>query len=168
VSQDPVMERRSIRKYTDQAVGDDVVERLLRAAMCAPSAGNQQPWQFVVLRDRETLGRVPAAHPYAAMVPSAALAIVVCGTPEDCRWPSLWPQDCSAATENILIEATALGLGSVWCSIHPMEERERGMREVLGIPEEIVPFSIVALGHAAEAKPPADRYDEARVHHDRW
>jgi len=168
VSHDPVMERRSIRKFTDEPVGDDLVERLLRAAMCAPSAGNQQPWQFVVVRDREKLAHVPDAHPYAAMAPFAALAIVVCGTPNGCRWPTLWPQDCSAATENILIEATALGLGSVWCSIHPMEERERGMRELLGIPEEIVPFSIVAIGHAAEPKAPADRYDEGRVHRDRW
>lgn len=168
MSHDPVMERRSIRKYTDQPVADDLVERLLRAAMCAPSAGNQQPWRFVVVRDRETLARVPEAHAYAQMVPTAALAIVVCGAPNDCRWPILWPQDCSAATENILIEATALGLGSVWCSLHPMPEREQGMRSLLGIPEEIVPFSIVAIGHKGEEKPPAERYDENRVHRDRW
>jgi nitroreductase len=165
---DPVMERRSIRKYTDEPVGDDAVERLLRAAMAAPSAGNQQPWRFVVLRDRETLARVPEAHPYAAMAPSAQVAIVVCADPGSCRWPALWPQDCSAATENILIEATTIGLGAVWCSIHPLPERERGVRELLGIPEEVVPFAIVAVGHPDEAKPPADRYDPARVHHDRW
>ena len=165
---DPVFSRRSIRRYTDEPVTDAQVERLLRAAMAAPSAGNQQPWSFVVVRDREKLGAVPAFHPYAAMLPKAPVALVVCGHPEDCKWPQMWVQDCSAATENILVEAEALGLGAVWLGVHPLEERERGLRELLGIPEDVVPFAVVPLGHPAEGKAPSDRYDPARVHVERW
>jgi len=165
---DPVLERRSIRKYTAEPVADEAIDRLLRAATAAPSAGNQQPWTFVVIRDRETLARVPEAQPYAAMAAGAQAAIVVCGEPSRCRWPELWPQDCAAATQNILIEARAMGLGSVWCGIHPMAERERGMRALLGIPVDVVPFAIVPIGYPAESKPPAERYDPARVHYDRW
>lgn len=165
---DPVFSRRSIRRYTAEPVTDEQVERLLRAAMAAPSAGNQQPWSFVVVRDRETLAAVPGFHPYAAMTPQAAVALVVCGLPETCKWPQMWVQDCSAATENILIEAAALGLGAVWLGVHPLEERERGLRALLGIPEEAVPFAIVPVGHPVEVKGPSARYDQARVHSERW
>ena len=123
---DPVLSRRSIRRYTDQPVDDATVERLLRAAMAAPSAGNQQPWQFVVLRDRETLTAITEWHPYAKMLPSAPVAIVVCGDPGDAKWAVLWEQDCSACTENLLIEAELLGLGAVWLGVHPLEERVDG------------------------------------------
>ena len=132
---DPVLSRRSIRRYTDQPVDDATVERLLRAAMAAPSAGNQQPWQFVVLRDRETLTAITEWHPYAKMLPSAPVAVVVCGDPGDAKWAVLWEQDCSACTENLLIEAELLGLGAVWLGVHPLEERVTALRALLGIPE---------------------------------
>jgi nitroreductase len=165
---DPVFSRRSIRKYTAEPVSDEHLELLLRAAMAAPSAGNQQPWSFVVLRERETFAAVARFHPYAAMLPYAPLAILVCGRPRDCRWPQMWEQDCSAATENILVEAAALGLGAVWLGVHPIEERVTGLRELLGVPEHVVPFSIVPVGHPAEHKGPSARYDPARVHLERW
>jgi nitroreductase len=165
---DPVFSRHSIRKYTDEPVTDEQVDLLLRAAMAAPSAGNQQPWHFVVLRDVQTFRAVQDWHPYAAMLPTASVAIVVCGDPRGCKWPQMWEQDCSAATENILIEAAFLGLGAVWLGVHPLEERIRGGRELLGVPEHVVPFAIVAVGHPHEQKPPSDRYDAARVHRDRW
>jgi len=165
---DPVLSRRSIRRYTDEAVSAADVERLLRAAMAAPSAGNQQPWAFVVVRERTVLDAIPGFHPYAAMVPKASLALVICGLPESCKWPQMWVQDCSAATQNILVEAAALGLGAVWLGVHPLEERERGVRALLGIPEDVVPFAIVPVGHPAEHKGPSDRYDLGRVHIERW
>lgn len=168
MAKDPVMDRRSIRKYTAEAVDDESVERLLRAAMSAPSAGNQQPWQFVVIRDQRVKERIPSMHPYSAMVPHAPLAVLVCGDPENCTWPQYWVQDCSAATENILIEARAMGLGTVWLGLHPLEERVKGLRDLLGIPSGIVPFALVPVGHPAEEKPPAARYDAARVHWERW
>ncbi len=165
---DPVFSRRSIRRYTDEPVSDEHVERLLRAGMAAPSAGNQQPWSFVVVRDRASLGAVPGFHPYAAMMPNAPVALVVCGHPGSCKWPQMWVQDCSAATENILVEAAALGLGAVWLGVHPLAERECGLRALLGIPDDVVPFAIVPIGHPVEAKGPSDRYDPGRVHVERW
>ena len=165
---DPVFSRRSIRKYTAEAVSDADVERLLRAAMAAPSAGNQQPWCFVVVREREPLRAITGFHGYAAMLPEAPVAVVVCAALQGLKWQEMWNQDCAAATENILIEAEILGLGAVWVGIHPSEERERGVRAVLGIPGHIVPFAIVAVGHPAERKEPSDRYDPGRVHFERW
>jgi nitroreductase len=165
---DPVLSRRSTRKYTDQPVDQATVERLLRAAMAAPSAGNQQPWQFVVLRDRQTLTAITQWHPYAKMLPSAPVAVVVCGDAGDAKWAALWEQDCAACTENLLIEAEVLGLGAVWLGVHPLQERVEALRALLGIPESVVPFAIVPFGWPDERKEPSDRYDEARVHSERW
>jgi len=165
---DPVLSRRSIRKYTGQPVDDATVERLLRAAMAAPSAGNQQPWRFIVVRDRATLAQITEWHPYAKMLPSAPVAIVVCGEPGDAKWAALWTQDCAACTENLLIEAELLGLGAVWLGVHPLPEREAALRELLGIPETVVPFAIVPFGWPQERKEPSDRYDEARIHRESW
>ena len=166
---DPVLSRRSIRKYTAEPVPDDVVERLLRAAMAAPSAGNQQPWQFVVVRERETLAAITRFHPTRAMLPGAPVALVVCGDVAGCKWPQMWEQDCAAATENLLVEAELLGLGAVWLGVHPLAERVEGVRVLLGRPRRTSCRSRSwPLGHPAERKPPSDRYDEARVHRERW
>ena len=165
---DPVLSRRSIRKYTGDPVDDETVERLLRAAMAAPSAGNQQPWQFVVLRERATLRAIPEFHPYAKMLPDAPAAILVCGDPGRTKWPQMWEQDCSAATENLLIEAELLGLGAVWLGVHPLTERVEGLRALLGIPESVVPFAVVSLGWPAQHKEPSNRFDAALVHVERW
>ena len=136
--------------------------------MAAPSAGNQQPWHFIVLRDRATLAQITEWHPYAKMLPSAPVAIVVCGDPGDATWAALWTQDCAACTENLLIEAELLGLGAVWLGVHPLPEREAALRGLLGIPETVVPFAIVPFGRPQERKEPSDRYDEARIHTGRW
>jgi nitroreductase len=165
---DPVLSRRSIRKYTDEPVDDVTVERLLRAAMAAPSAGNQQPWQFVLLRERATLRAIPEFHPYAKMLADAPVAILVCGDPTRAKWPQMWEQDCSAATENLLIEAELLGMGAVWLGVHPLTERVEGLRALLGIPASVVPFAVVSLGWPAQRKEPSDRFDAARVHVERW
>jgi nitroreductase len=165
---DAIMTRRSIRRFTDVAVEDDVVERLLRAAMAAPSAGNQQAWRFVVVRDRDVLRQLADTSPYATMVPSAALAIVVCAEPAAEKHPGFWVQDCSAAVENLLLAAHALGLGAVWLGYYPVRERIQGAAGVLGLPEGIVPMSVVPIGWPKEDLPPVDRYDATYVHKDRW
>lgn len=165
---DAIFRRRSIRAYTARPIDDDALERLLRAAMAAPSAGNEQPWHFVVVTDRPTLDDLSRVSPYAGMLAGAAAAIVVCADPRAVKHEGFWPQDCAAATENILLEATELGLGSVWVGIHPRAEREEAVRRVLWVPASIVPFSIVALGYPAEERQPVDRYDPARVHRGRW
>lgn len=163
-----ILSRRSIRQYRDEALLDSDIEELLQAAMSAPSAGNQQPWHFVVIHERLVLQAISALHPYAGMVATAAAAILVCGDPALEIYPGYWVQDCSAATQNILLAAHAKGLGAVWCGIHPRNEREQALRLLLEIPEAVIPFSLVALGHPAESHPPADRYDVGRVHNGRW
>ncbi|NLG85338.1 MAG: nitroreductase family protein [Firmicutes bacterium] len=166
---DAVWRRRSIRKYLPDPIPEEVVIDLLRAAMSAPSAGNEQPWQFVVIRERRLLDEVPRFHAHAQMIREAPLAILVCGEAEKAKFEgAYWVQDCAAATENILIAATAKGLGSVWLGVYPVAERMEALRRLLGIPEEIVPFALIPIGRPAEEKPPADRYDPQRVHYDRW
>lgn len=160
-----IFARRSIRLYTSQPVNNADIEALLQAAMAAPSARNDKPWYFVVVRNRETLRQLSDAHPYAHMLADAALGIAVCGAPEQSEY---WVQDTSAATENILLAATALGLGAVWIGIHPKPLREAHVRTILGLPDNIVPLNLIAIGYPAEEKPPRTQYDASRVHWERW
>ena len=163
-----ILTRRSIRKYTEKPVSDDLVIELLRAAMAAPSAQNQQPWQFVVVRDQNLLEGLAAAQPYAAMTRDAQVAIVICGDLRREKSPGFWVQDCAAATENLLIAANAAGLGAVWTGTYPREERVANVRAVLGLPDHIIPFAVIPIGYPAEHPAPADRFDARRIHNDRW
>jgi nitroreductase len=163
-----IMTRRSIRTYEAEPVGPESVEVLLRAAMAAPSAGNQQPWRFVVVTDRAMLDRLSATSPYAGPLLRAPLAVVVCGETAGERHPGYWVEDCSAAMENLLLAAHASGLGAVWLGYHPNAERVELARDVLGLPESIVPLGIAAIGHPAEEREPIDRYREDFVHHEVW
>lgn len=168
---DNIMTRTSIRAYTDQEVTDETVETLLRAAMAAPSAGNKQPWRFVVVRDREELVRFADAYRTMDHVRSAALAIVVCGDMED-TFPGdgldYWVEDTSAATENLLLAAHSLGLGAVWCGIYPLPERVNFLKDELQLPENIVPLGVVSLGYPAEAPAPKDKWNPDYVYNERW
>ncbi len=161
------MTRRSIRRYTGEEVSPELERMLLEAAMAAPSAHGRQPWRFIVVRSRETLDRIPEYHQYSRMLKEASLAVVVCGD-NKVQTTDFWAHDCSAATENMLIAANALGLGAVWLGVHPGEELVRNTRELLGIPEHVTPLCIVSVGHPAEEKPPGDRYDESKVHREKW
>jgi nitroreductase len=163
-----IMTRRSIRKYTDEQVTDDQITRILSAAMSAPTAGNQQAWEFVVITDRKVLNALPDVHPYARMLHTAPAAILVCGNLETETKEGYYPQDCAAATQNILLAAHALGLGAVWLGVHPRPERVTGVKRLLGIPDHVVPVSLVAIGHPDESHPRVDRYDEKKVHRDTW
>ena len=160
--------RRSIRKFEERIVPWQMEDQILRAAMAAPSAGNQQSWEFVVVRDRKMLNAIPTVHPYAAMCPSAALVIVVCGVPVRERHRDFWVQDCSAAMQNLLLAVHDLGLGAVWLGLYPRVDRVAGVRQLLGIPDSIIPMCMAAIGHPAETHPPQDRFDATRVHLDRW
>jgi nitroreductase len=163
-----ILTRRSIRKYTDQPVSEELVTELLRAAMAAPSAGNQRPWQFVIIKERRTLDRLAVVHPYAAMAPGAQLAIAVCGDLKLETQKDYWVQDCAAATENLLIAAEAAGLGAVWLGVYPREERVSSIQALLGLPADIIPLAVVPIGYPAERPAPADRFDSRRIHIDRW
>jgi nitroreductase len=168
MSLDWIHARRSIRKYTAAPVSEDDVREILDAAMAAPSAGNQQPWHFIVIRDRALLNAVPGFHPHARMAEQASVAILVCGDPTLEKHQGYWVQDCSAATENLLLAVAAKGLAAVWCGVHPRQERVDGFRRLLGIPAHVIPLAFVPIGHPDETKPPAGRYKPERVHRDRW
>lgn len=163
-----ILSRRSIRQYTTQPVSEEAIRNLLEAAMAAPSAANEQPWQFVVIRDRGILDEIPTFHAYSQMLKQAPLAILVCGDLELEKVRGYWVQDCSAATQNLLVAAHAQGLGAVWLGIYPIEERVAGLRKLLSLPEQVIPLALISIGHPADQEPPANRYDESRIHHDRW
>ena len=165
---DAVLSRRSIRRYTEKPVQDETIKELLEAAMSAPSAGNEQPWHFVVISERKILNEIPRFHPYSQMLRDAPVAILVCGDEQLQKYQGYWVQDCSAATQNILIAIQAKGLGAVWLGVYPIEERVVGLRKLLGIPEHVIPFSLISIGYPAEQKPRSDRYDKSRVHHNQW
>ncbi|MFH1262981.1 MAG: nitroreductase family protein [Pseudomonadota bacterium] len=165
---DAIFTRRSIRKYRPGIVPENFIEDLLHAAMTAPSAGNKQPWHFVVIDDRSVLEEVPKFHPYSLMLHEASLAILVCGDENLQRGPGYFPLDCSAAVQNLLLAAHGKGLGAVWLGIYPKAERIQKMRELVRVPEGIVPFALVAVGHPAEPAQRLDRYDATRVHRNRW
>jgi nitroreductase len=160
-----IFKRRSIRAYTGEPVRDADVEALLQAGMAAPSASNRKPWHLVAVTDRSVLRALADAHSHGKMLAQAGLAIAVCGDPAISDW---WVQDCTAATENILIAVAALGLGGVWLGCHGRPEREQAMRQALGIPEGIGVLSVLSIGHPAEEKEPRTQYDPARVHRNRW
>jgi nitroreductase len=165
---DVLMTRRSIRSYTEEPVTDEQLERVLRAAMAAPSAGNEQPWHFVVIRERETMAAIMDVHPYAAMLAEAPVCLAVLADLAEEKHGGMWVQDCSAATQNILLAAHALGLGAVWLGVHPEAEREAGVKRILKLPEGVACLSLVAIGHPAEQKGPVDRYGPDRVHYEGW
>lgn len=168
MTESPWLSRRSIRKYSDQPVADDLVEDFLKAAMAAPSAGNFQPWQFVVIREKSTLEQITTFHSYAAMLKSAQVGILLCADPILQKDSGYWVQDCAAATQNILIAIEASGLGAVWLGIYPCQDRIEASRRLLGIPDSIIPFSLVSIGYPAVVKPPSERYDPSRVHAEKW
>jgi len=165
---DAIHTRRSIRKYLDKPVPAEMLETIVRAGMAAPSAGNQQPWHFIVITDLAKREAIPAFHPYSKMVVQAPAAILVCGDPAGKKWPAFWDQDCSAATQNMLLAARELGLGSVWVGIHPEKDRIEGCRRLFGIPEHIIPFALIPIGWTDAKFEALDRFRPELIHREMW
>lgn len=159
-----IRERRSVRKYTGEPVSDEVVRELLEAAMMAPSAGNAQPWQFVVMRDPEILAQVKSINPRAVWVESAGLGILVCGDRSLEKYPGYWAQDCSAAVQNLLLAVHAKGLGAVWTGVHTRPEREDGFRKLCKLPENIEPMAFIVVGVPDQESTSESRYKAERIH----
>ena len=162
----PLLARRSVRDFT----GDDVdiadIRALLEAGMAAPSARGLDPWRFVVVTDRKMLDRLADVHPYAKMLRQAGACIAVCG--DRAVAPDFWVQDCSAATENILVAASMLGLGACWLGVHPRAEREQSLKEVLRVPDGIGMLCLVAVGKPQHVPEPRTRYDQTKAHSELW
>lgn len=167
-----IMNRRSIRRYKDTPVDKETIEVLLKAGVAAPSASNRQPWEIIVVTRQETRERLAQAHPYARMVPQAPVCLIVCGNRErfypEQELQDYWAQDCSAVTENILVAAQSLGLGTVWCGVFPRRERVSAVAEILGLPDGIIPMNLIALGHPDEDPQVKDKWVPERVHWEGW
>ncbi len=165
-----IFERRSIRVYAPGEVSEEQVQKMLAAAMAAPSAAAKNPWRFVVVRDRQTLSRIAAALPHGQMLATAALGIVVCGDLEVAHDNQLsyLLQDCSAAIENLLLAAHILGLGACWLGVHPRADRIKSIRELLSLPAFVLPVACISIGHPGESKEPHAEYNSACVHFEKW
>jgi nitroreductase len=160
--------RRSVREFGQGEIDDDAVLKIVTAAMHAPSAGNQRPWHFIVIRDRGTLTEITKIHPHAGMLKQAQLAIAVAADRDSEKYPGYWVIDCAAATQNLLLAVHALGLGAVWLGIHPREDRSKGLAELLKFPPNVVPHSLVAVGIPAAIPPQPERFEEEKIHYEKW
>ncbi len=160
--------RRSIRKYEPREVEQRDIDHILSAGDAAPCAMGRRSWHFVVIRDRKVLDSIPKFHPYSRMIKEAPLAILVCADTNVEDNEGYWVQNCSAATENILLGARSRELGSVWLGVYPRKERMSGMRQLIDLPDHVVPFSIVVMGYPAEEKEPHEGYEPGRVHFKKW
>ncbi|MBQ7606556.1 MAG: nitroreductase family protein [Desulfovibrionaceae bacterium] len=163
-----IMTRRSVRTFTDEDVSDALLEQLLRAGMQAPSAGNAQPWEFVVLRERALLEEVAKINEYAAFAPKAALGILVCANLTLEKFPGYWVEDTAAAVQNILLAAHSLSLGAVWTGVYPTENRVTAMRALIHAPEHIIPMGLIIVGHPKAVPAPVDRFNKDRIHTNTW
>ena len=161
-----IFNRTSVRSYKDKTVEKEKIEKLLRAGMAAPTAVNKQPWHFIVVTDKNQLQKLSEANPYAEMAAKAPLAIVVCGDMDKAlegEAREFWVQDCSAATENILLAATGIELGAVWTSTYPSKERCAAVAKVLGLPESLIPLNTIVIGYPDGEVSPKDKWNKENI-----
>ncbi len=162
-----IRSRRSVRKYEERPVEREKIEQLLRAAMQAPSAGNQQPWEFLVVENKEMLQKLAKAHPYALPMAKAALGILVLSKEAALKHPAYWQQDLAAATQNLLLEAVELGLGAVWMGVAPEEDRMQFIKDLFQLPQGVTPFAMLAVGYSPDNQF-VDRFDATRIHYEQY
>jgi nitroreductase len=168
---DNIMSRTSIRKFQDRTVENEKVTMILKAAMAAPSAVNKQPWQFVVVDDRNLLQQIASALPYAHMAATASLAIIVCGDMSKAlagEEETFWIQDVSAASENILLASNALGLAAVWTGVYPMHDRVEVLSRLLRLPRHVIPLNVIPIGYPAVMHAAQNKWKEENIHHNGW
>ena len=163
-----IFTRRSVRQYLDKPVEKQKIEKLLAAAMQAPSAANQQPWEFIVIQDSERLKQLSEYSPYARMIAKAAVAIVVVGNTKKMMIPQQWQQDLGAATQNILLEAVSQELGAVWLGAYGNDSAVRWLNGFFNLPEYVIPYSVISIGYPAGAQIPKNKWDENKVHYNKW
>ena len=172
-----ILTRVTIRNFTEKPVSDEDIRLLLQAAMAAPSSMNLQPWHFIVIKDEGLKRQLKAALPYAKMINKGCTGIVVCGDISlyerinhiDKEDNTLyWVQDCSAASENLLLAAHAIGLGAVWTGVYPLESRFGKLRALLSIPDYIVPLNLILVGHPVASSLPKNKWNEGKIHNDKF
>ncbi|MDE7426801.1 MAG: nitroreductase family protein [Muribaculaceae bacterium] len=171
IVQNCILTRSSVRSFTDTPLTDGQMDSLVRAAMAAPTAADKRPWEIITITDRDILNAIAERFQTMTMMKSATAAIVICGDTAntlDGEGATYWIQDCSAATENLLLSAHGMGLGAVWCGIYPISSRVEDFSALLDLPEHIIPLSIVALGHPAGPTHPKEKYNPAKLHSQQW
>lgn len=160
--------RRSVRKYQEKDVPNDLIEILLAGAMMAPSTADARPWHFIVIKDPQIKNQIKDVHPYVGMIAEAPLGILVCADLNKERFKGFWPQDCAAAMQNLLLGAHASGLGAVWTGIHPIKERVDKFKEICKLPDHIIPFGLAVIGWPDQQSKTENRFSEACIHYDVW
>lgn len=163
-----LLTRRSVRKFTGECISEDDLQTILRTGFYAPSATNRQPWHFVVIRDPDTLKKIPEFQPFSKMIVQAGCCMVVCGDKSSEILTGFLVEDCSAAMQNMLLAAHALGLGAVWCGLYPVPVFTKPISKLLGLPGNIIPVGMMAIGHKAENRMIQERYDPKKVHLEKW
>lgn len=166
-----IMTRTSVRSYTDKEVGSEQIDTLLRAAMAAPTAGNKQPWRFVVINERATLDSIAENFNSMTMAKEASIAVVMCGDVTatfEGEGQEYWVQDVSAASENLLLAAHSMGLGAVWCGIYPISARVEQFSQMLNLPENIVPMACICVGYPSGETTPKDKWKPEYIHYNTW
>ncbi len=165
-----IFNRRSVRKYKDELVENEKIDKILRAAMQAPSAGNQQPWEFIVVKEKDNLKKLAKMSLYSKPIGEAPVAILLLANEERMRFSECWQQDMGAAAQNILLEAVELGLGSLWLGVAPIEDREKYVKNIFDLQDSLKPYCVITLGYPAEGQENKfiDRYDETRIHLERF
>ncbi len=163
-----IQTRRSIRNYSGVPISEEQLNTILKAGFQAPSAHNKQPWHFVIVRDKSNLSSIAEFHPYAKMLPSAGCGIVVCGDKKLEEETGFIVEDCSAAIQNMLLAAHGIGLGAVWCGLYPVSTLTRGAKQLLEIPDDIIPVGLVVVGNKESDRPADDRCDSVKVHYEKW
>lgn len=163
-----ILKRRSIRKYTDKEIPEFLIQDLLKAAMYAPSAMNYQSWQFIVINERQKLEDILKIISHAEMLKSAQLAILICGDLNLDKNIDYLQQNCSAATQNLMLWAHGAGLGTCWIGVYPVKEIVIGLQKLFNLPEHVIPISLVSIGYPAENPVPDERFKVEKIHYNKW
>ncbi|MBN1913761.1 MAG: nitroreductase family protein [Candidatus Omnitrophica bacterium] len=165
---DAILKRRSVRRYTDKEVSEDLIKKIIEAGMNAPSAGNQQPWHFLIMKNKKTLEDASGCSPHAHALKDAAAGILLCGDLSLEKHKDYWVQDCSACAENMLLEVAELSLGAVWLGVYPRQDRVDYLKKYFALPEQVIPFAIISIGYPADEIKVTNRYNVTRLHYEKW
>ena len=163
-----IFERRSVRKFKRCEVTDETINYLIKTAMNAPNAGHQEPWEFIVLKSEEMKNAMNAVHGYGDMLNTVDAAIVVCINKERIKWDGYWQLDTGTAVENMMIAATDMGLSTLWLELFPVEEKMEKAKEILGLPENVIPMVLMPIGDTDEKEHRELRFKEEYIHRERW